>query len=97
MKVGIIGVTGYGGIELARILRRHPEADITSVTGRSAAGSKLKDVFPHLSDLDLTITEDITESVDVEMKSLNRDLSAILVVTPLLLFSVSLLLLRQVL
>lgn len=76
MKVGIIGVTGYGGIELARILRRHPEADITSVTGRSAAGSKLKDVFPHLSDLDLTITEDITESVDVVFSALPHAASA---------------------
>ena len=33
MKVGIINVTGYAGSELARILHRHPEVEITSVTG----------------------------------------------------------------
>ncbi|MBI4499438.1 MAG: N-acetyl-gamma-glutamyl-phosphate reductase [Chloroflexi bacterium] len=55
MKVGIINVTGYAGMELARILYRHPEVEITSVTGRSAAGQKLGDFLPHLSALDLTI------------------------------------------
>ena len=35
MKVGIINVTGYSGCELARILYRHPEVEIASVTGRS--------------------------------------------------------------
>ena len=33
VKVGIINVTGYSGSELARILRRHPEVEIASVTG----------------------------------------------------------------
>lgn len=70
MKVGIINVTGYSGIELARILSRHPEAEITSITGRSAVGRRLGDVFPHLAAVDLTITEDITESVDVVFSAL---------------------------
>ena len=46
MKVGIINITGYAGSELARILYRHPEVEITSVTGRSAAGQQLIEVFP---------------------------------------------------
>lgn len=41
IKVGIINVTGYAGIELARLLFQHPEVKLTSVTGRSAAGKKL--------------------------------------------------------
>ena len=41
VKVGIINVTGYAGSELARILYQHPEVEITSVTGRSAAGKRL--------------------------------------------------------
>ncbi len=53
-KVGIINVTGYAGSELARLLYNHPEVELTSVTGRSAAGQKLADVFPHLADIDLT-------------------------------------------
>ena len=59
LKVGIINVTGYAGVELARLLYNHPEAEITSITGRSAAGQKLADVFPHLADIDLTITAEL--------------------------------------
>jgi len=54
-KVGIINVTGYAGVELARLLYQHPEVELTSVTGRSAAGQKLNKVFPHLASLELTI------------------------------------------
>jgi N-acetyl-gamma-glutamyl-phosphate reductase len=55
-RVGIINVTGYAGVELARLLSLHPEVALTSVTGRSNAGKKLGEVFPHLSNIDLTIT-----------------------------------------
>ena len=79
MKVGIINVTGYAGAELARILHRHPEANITGVTGRSAAGKRLSDVFPHLSDLDLIIGEELTESVDLIFSALPHGASAAVV------------------
>ena len=61
MKTGIINVTGYTGVELARLLHRHPEVELTSVTGRSAAGKKLAEVFPHLADIDLTIEAELGE------------------------------------
>ncbi|GAJ18940.1 unnamed protein product, partial [marine sediment metagenome] len=54
-KVGIINVTGYAGVELARLLCQHPQVELTSVTGRSTAGQKLGKVFPHLASMDLTI------------------------------------------
>jgi N-acetyl-gamma-glutamyl-phosphate reductase len=54
-RVGIVNVTGYVGVELARLLSTHPGVELTSVTGRSAAGQKLASVFPHLSNLNLTI------------------------------------------
>ena len=76
MKVGIINVTGYSGIELARILSRHPEAEIAAVTGRSTVGRRLGDVFPHLSSVGLTIAEDIDESVDVVFSALPHRASA---------------------
>ncbi|MEE2880411.1 MAG: N-acetyl-gamma-glutamyl-phosphate reductase [Chloroflexota bacterium] len=76
MKAGIINVTGYAGSELARILYRHPEVEITSVTGRSAAGQKLGEVFPHLSALDLDITEELTDDVDVVFSALPHKASA---------------------
>jgi N-acetyl-gamma-glutamyl-phosphate reductase len=64
MKVGIINVTGYAGVELARILYQHPEVELASVTGRSAAGQSLSEVFPHLAGIDLTIKAELG---DVEL------------------------------
>ncbi len=58
-KVGIINVTGYAGVELARLLYQHPQVELTSVTGRSAAGQKLDKVFPHLASIDLTIEAEL--------------------------------------
>ncbi len=74
-KAGIINVTGYAGVEMARLLCRHPEVELTSVTGRSAAGQKLGDVFPHLSRLDLTITAELGE-VDFVFSALPHKESA---------------------
>jgi N-acetyl-gamma-glutamyl-phosphate reductase len=61
MKVGIINVSGYTGVELARLLYQHPEVELASVTGRSAAGKKLAEVFPHLADIGLTIEAELGE------------------------------------
>lgn len=61
IRVGVINVTGYAGVELARLLYRHPDVELVSVTGRSAAGRKLAEVFPHLADIDLTITAELGE------------------------------------
>ncbi|MDA1349256.1 MAG: N-acetyl-gamma-glutamyl-phosphate reductase [Chloroflexi bacterium] len=76
MKVGIINVTGYAGSELARILDRHPEVEIVSVTGRSAAGKRLPEVLPHLWRLDILITPSIEGSVDVVFSTLPSGASA---------------------
>ena len=76
MKIGIINVTGYAGIELARILHGHSEADVVSVTGRSAAGERLGDALPHLSRMGLTIEPEITKSVDVVFSALPAVASA---------------------
>jgi N-acetyl-gamma-glutamyl-phosphate reductase len=76
VKAGIINVTGYAGSELARILRQHPEVKLTSVTGRSAAGQKLGEVFPHLSSLDLTITPELEGSLDIVFSALPHKASA---------------------
>jgi N-acetyl-gamma-glutamyl-phosphate reductase len=61
IKAGIINVTGYTGVELARLLHQHPEIEITSVTGRSTAGQKLCQVFSHLADIDLTIEAQLSK------------------------------------
>lgn len=75
MRVGILNVTGYAGIELARILARHPEVEVTSVTGRSAAGQRLGEAFPHLAALDLPITEEL-DDVDFVFSALGHTSSA---------------------
>jgi N-acetyl-gamma-glutamyl-phosphate reductase len=46
IKAGIIGVTGYTGIELYKLLRGHPAADIAWLTSENSAGQRLSDVFP---------------------------------------------------
>lgn len=76
MKVGIINVTGYSGSELARILHRHPEVEIASVTGRSAAGQPLAEVFPHLAGLGLTIEPELSGSLDLVFSALPHKASA---------------------
>ena len=53
IRAGIINVTGYVGAELARLLAEHPEVEVASVTGRSQAGKRLAEVFPHLWSVDL--------------------------------------------
>ncbi|MFH1560324.1 MAG: N-acetyl-gamma-glutamyl-phosphate reductase, partial [Chloroflexota bacterium] len=76
LKAAIINVTGYSGIELARLLHRHPHVKLTQVTGRSAVGQKLGDAFPHLADIDLTIDAEVTNSVDVVFSGLPQTASA---------------------
>jgi N-acetyl-gamma-glutamyl-phosphate reductase len=76
VRVGIINVTGYSGSELARLLYRHPDAKITSVTGRSAAGEKLGNVFPHLSGLDMVIQPELDGSLDMVFSALPHKASA---------------------
>jgi len=81
-KVGIINVTGYAGVELARLLFQHPGVELTSVTGRSAAGQKLDTVFPHLASIDLTIEAELGE-VDLAFSAMPHKDSAEVVI-PLL-------------
>ncbi len=69
IRVGIINVTGYIGIDLARLLHQHPGVSLASVTGRSAAGEKLETVFPHMAGVDLEITSDL-EEVDLAFSAL---------------------------
>ena len=45
IKVGIVGGSGYGGVELLRILLKHPEARVTAITSRKEAGMPVADVF----------------------------------------------------
>jgi N-acetyl-gamma-glutamyl-phosphate reductase len=48
IKVGVVGGTGYTGVELLRLLATHPNVNLTAVTSRSEAGTFVADLFPSL-------------------------------------------------
>ena len=48
IKVGIVGGTGYTGVELLRLLLRHEAVSLTQITSRGEAGRRLDDLFPNL-------------------------------------------------
>ena len=55
IKVGIVGGSGYTGVELLRILSAHPEVRLTTITARGDNGTKVADMFPSLRGIvDLT-------------------------------------------
>lgn len=47
-KVGIVGGTGYTGVELLRLLTPHPQVELTAITSRSEAGRRLDNLYPNL-------------------------------------------------
>lgn len=48
IKVGIVGGTGYTGVELLRLLAQHPEVELGAITSRKEAGMPVSDMFPSL-------------------------------------------------
>lgn len=58
MRVGIIGASGYTGVELVRLLARHPEVEVTVLTSERHAGEQISDLFPSLKGVvDLRLSE----------------------------------------
>ena len=51
LKIGIVGGTGYTGVELLRLLAVHPHAELTAITSRGEAGLPVADMFPSLRGL----------------------------------------------
>lgn len=62
IKVGVIGATGYVGIEIVRLLQNHPQAEVTVAVSQSFAGQKISDVYPSLRNI-----------CDIECQDLNMD------------------------
>lgn len=58
IRVGIVGGTGYTGVELLRLLAQHPNVSIAAITSRKEAGMRVDDMFPNLRGrLDLRFVE----------------------------------------
>ncbi len=47
-KIGIVGGTGYTGVELMRLLAHHPEVEVVAMTSRGEAGRRVDDLYPSL-------------------------------------------------
>jgi N-acetyl-gamma-glutamyl-phosphate reductase len=88
IPVGIVGASGYGGVQLVRLLLDHPLVDIAYMGGSSSVGQNFSDLYPHLGHrLNLTIEnlepEAIAERVGVVFLSLPNGIATTL--TPRLL------------
>lgn len=63
LPVGIIGASGYGGVQLIRLLMDHPGVEVVYLGGESSAGKPYSELYPHLSHcVDLTI-----EPIDLDI------------------------------
>lgn len=76
MKAAIIGVTGYGGAELIRILQRHPYVSIHSVHATNLIGESLKNYYPHMQ----TFIEKNIEEVNIE--KIAQEVDVVFMATP---------------
>ena len=81
MRVAVIGASGYTGLELLRILLRHPEFEITVATSEQRAGTRVGDAFPALRgliDLDFESNDpaSIAKRVDLAFTALPHAASA---------------------
>ncbi len=58
IKVGIVGGTGYTGVELLRLLAQHPQVELAAITSRTEAGMPVAKMFPNLRGrVDLAFSE----------------------------------------
>ena len=70
MRVAVIGASGYVGLELMRILARHPEFEVVAATSEQRAGAPVADGFPSLRglyDLDFEANDPAAIAGRVEM------------------------------
>ena len=65
IKVGIVGGTGYTGVELLRLLAQHPHSELRAITARKEAGMAVAEMFPNLrGHVDLKFSEPATAGLE---------------------------------
>ena len=65
IKIGVVGGTGYTGVELLRLLVQHPNAQLMAITSRSEAGLSVAAMFPNLRGwTDLKFVEPAAAALD---------------------------------
>jgi len=67
-KIGVLGASGYTGADAVRLLARHPNVEIATLTANTHAGKAMDEVFPHFFALDLP---DLTEWEKVDWSELD--------------------------
>lgn len=77
IRVSIIGVSGYGGGELARLLTGHPEVELVHLTAASRAGEAMADLYPNLR----AFTNAVTVAAD-DPERIARDSDVVFVALP---------------
>jgi N-acetyl-gamma-glutamyl-phosphate reductase len=70
MRAAVIGASGYTGLELVRILSRHPQVTITAITSERYAGQSLSSLYPSLA----SCTAGILETVDTGLIARKADI-----------------------
>ena len=64
VRIGIVGGTGYTGVELLRLLAAHPQARVETITSRSEEGVRVVDMYPnlrgHYDDLKFSVPDTAT-------------------------------------
>ncbi len=68
-RISIIGITGYTGLELLRMLNAHPEVSFAHVTSRQHENTPIGEVYPHLAHMDIVVSnpslDQIAEDSDI--------------------------------
>jgi len=65
INVGIVGGTGYTGVELLRLLVQHPEVNIQVITSRSEAGVEVAEIFTNLrGHINLKFSDPVESKLD---------------------------------
>ena len=78
IKVGIIGVSGYAGAELLRLLLNHDEVKVVSIGARSYQGQPISDLYPSfykVCDMICESDEDVLQKAELIFASLPHGLS----------------------
>ncbi|MCP3030951.1 N-acetyl-gamma-glutamyl-phosphate reductase [Halobacillus sp. A1] len=75
MDIGIIGATGYGGVELFRLLYNHPEVKTINLYSSSQSGESIQEIYSHLNN-----EEYVLKDLDTEV--MKQQLDVIFLATP---------------
>ncbi|MFA9556332.1 N-acetyl-gamma-glutamyl-phosphate reductase [Evansella sp. AB-rgal1] len=76
IRAAIVGGTGYGAVELIRLLDKHPNVKLQSIISHSQSGTEIREVYPHLTDI-------INEVMDEwSIHHIEKDVDVVFFATP---------------